>query len=379
MTRRIGLIVNPIAGMGGDVGLKGTDGEAMLLRARELGAVPRAGSRTTAALLPLARVQGRFELVTCSSSMGEVPARDAGLVPTLLPLGHRGPTTGVDTRLAAKALRRAGVEVVAFAGGDGTARDVHAALGATLPILGIPTGVKMRSAVFAPTPLRAGEILATWFAAAPGAVPLREAEIVDVDPQDLAADRPVSRLYGVALVPAPASFVPAAKASPRLVDAVALDGLATELAATMEIGRVYLFGPGATTQRILRALEIANGTLLGVDAVQDGRLIGRDLGEPAILDLLDRYPATIVAGVIGGQGFLFGRGNQPLSARDRARRPRAHPGCRRSGEARGPGSTAPVRRHRRSERRCPTVWLDAGAYRTRPLDPGPRRDLTAVA
>jgi predicted polyphosphate/ATP-dependent NAD kinase len=315
VTRRIGLIVNPIAGMGGDVGLKGTDGEAMLLRARELGAVPRAGSRTTAALLPLARVQGRFELVTYSSSMGEVPARDAGLTSTLLSLGHRGPTTGVDTRLAAKALRRAGVEVIAFAGGDGTARDVHAAIGATLPILGIPTGVKMRSAVFAPTPVRAGETLATWFAAAPGAVPLREAEIVDVDPQDLAADRPVSRLYGVALVPAPASFVPAAKASPRLVDAVALDGLAAELAATMEIGRVYLFGPGATTQRILQALEIANGTLLGVDAVQDGRLIGGDLGEPAILELLDRYPATIVAGVIGGQGFLFGRGNQPLSAR----------------------------------------------------------------
>ena len=228
-------------------------------------------------------------------------------------------TTAMDTRRAAEALRCAGVGLIAFAGGDGTARDVHSVIGTTIPLLGIPTGVKMRSAVFAPTPARAGEILAAWAKAVPGVVPLREAEIVDVEPEDLAEDRSESRLYGAALVPAPPGFVPAAKSSPRVVDSVALDGLADELATSMEPGRVYLFGPGLTTQRILHAHGIGDGTLLGVDAVQDGRLIGRDLGESAILAILDRHPATIVAGVIGGQGFLFGRGNQPLSARVLAR------------------------------------------------------------
>ena len=315
VTRRIGLIVNPIAGMGGEVGLKGTDGETSLAKARELGATPRAGARATAALLPLARFAAAFELVTCPWSMGESSARDAGLTPAVLPLTPQDRTTGADTRRAAEALRRAGVEVVAFAGGDGTARDLQAALGTTLPILGIPTGVKMRSAVFAPTPARAGLILAAWLESPVGAVPLREAEVVDVEPGDLLADRPVSHLYGVAMVPAPAGYVPAAKSSPRVEDSVALDGLAGELAAAMEAGRIYLFGPGATTRRILRTLGIEDGSLMGVDAVQDGQMIGRDLNEGAILALLDRYPATIVAGVIGGQGFLFGRGNQPLSAR----------------------------------------------------------------
>lgn len=319
MTRRIGLIVNPVAGMGGEVGLKGTDGAATLARARQLGAVPRAGARATAALLPLARLGLRFELITCPWSMGEAPAREAGLSPLVLEQRTEGPTSGADTRAAAMALRRAGAELVAFAGGDGTARDLHAALEATLPVLGIPTGVKMRSGVFAPTPARAGAILAAWLTAPAGTVPLREAELVDVDAGDLAADRPVSRLYGVAMVPAPAGYVPAAKASPRIVDETALDGLAQELAAGMEPGRVHLFGPGATTRRILRALGIADGTLMGVDAVLDGRLIGRDLGEAEILALIERYPAAIVAGVIGGQGFLFGRGNQPLSARVLAR------------------------------------------------------------
>ncbi|MFL5335315.1 MAG: ATP-NAD kinase family protein [Geminicoccaceae bacterium] len=313
MSRRIGLVVNPIAGMGGAVGLKGTDGAAAPDRARELGAVPRAADRAALALRALAPLQGRFALVTCAGAMGEQAAHVAGLAPVLLPLASGEPTTAADTRAAALALRRAGIELLAFAGGDGTARDVHAALGRSpLPILGIPAGVKLRSAVFAPTPARAGAVMAAWLEAAPGTVPLREAELVDIDLADLQADRPVQQLYGTALVPAPRSYVPAAKAAPQLVDEAALDGLARELAAEAEPGRLYLYGPGATTRCILRAHGIDDGTLLGVDAVRDGRLVGRDLGEAATLELLGHGPATIVTGVVGGQGFLFGRGNQQL-------------------------------------------------------------------
>ena len=315
VSRRLGLIVNPIAGMGGAVGLKGTDGAAAPDLARELGAVPRASQRAALALRALAPLRGRFELVTCGGAMGEEAARAAGLVPMLLDLAPGKPMSAADSEAAARALQRAGVELVAFAGGDGTARDIHAALSEGLPILGIPAGVKLRSAVFAPTPTRAGAILAAWLETAPGAVPLREAELVDIDPADLAADRPVQRLYGTALVPAPRSFVPTAKAAPLLIDEAALDGLARELAAEALPGRLYLYGPGATTRQVLHAQGIDGGTLLGVDAVRDGRLVGRDLSESAILGLLDEGPATIVTGVVGGQGFLFGRGNQQLGPR----------------------------------------------------------------
>lgn len=315
MSRRLGLIVNPVAGMGGAVGLKGTDGPATLARARALGAVPRAGERATAALRQLSALVERFELITCPGPMGEASALAAGLAPRVVLRPSIETPTAAHTRAAAAAFLAAGVELLLFAGGDGTARDVLAAA-PTATVLGIPTGVKMRSGVFAPTPARAGEIAAAWLQAD---TPLDEAEIVDLDEADLLAGRTTQRLFGILRVPAPRGFRPATKASPPIDDASALDGLARELAAGMAPGRILLFGPGTTTARIMRGLGIERPSLLGVDAVRDRRLIGRDLSEAAILDLLDRGPTMVVAGVVGGQGFLFGRGNQPLSARVLAR------------------------------------------------------------
>ena len=312
--RRLGLIVNPIAGLGGAVGLKGTDGADAPDRARALGAVPRAGERAADALRVLAPLRGRLELVTCAGAMGEGAARAAGLSPRLLDMDPGDPTSAGDTQVATRALLRAGVELVAFAGGDGTARDVCAPLAGAVPVLGIPAGVKLRSGVFAATPARAGPVLAAWLEAEPGAVPLREAELVDIAPEHLLADRPLQRLHGTALVPAPRGFVPAAKSGPAVTDEAALDGLAHELAAEAVPGRLQLYGPGATTRRVLRAQGL-EGTLLGVDAVRNGRLVGCDLNEAVILALLDEGPAAIVVGVVGGQGFLFGRGNQQLGPR----------------------------------------------------------------
>lgn len=313
--RRIGLIVNPIAGMGGAVGLKGTDGPDLLARAYALGAVPRASERAAAALRRLAPLRERCELLASPSSMGAWAAEAAGFVPRLLVPPHVEAIGAEQTRAAATALATAGVELILFAGGDGTARDLLAAIGDDVPVLGIPSGVKMRSGVFAPNAPRAGEIAAAWLAAAPGAMPLAEAEIVDLDD----ADGSAQRLYGVLRVPAPAGFRPAAKASPRLCDAAALDGLARELAASMASERTYLFGPGTTTTRILRAIGMERPSLLGVDAVRGRRLVGQDLCEADILSLLDEGPASVVVGIVGGQGFLFGRGNQPLGARVLAR------------------------------------------------------------
>jgi predicted polyphosphate/ATP-dependent NAD kinase len=63
----------------------------------------------------------------------------------------------------------------------------------------------------------------------------------------------------------------------------------------------------------MTALGLAK-TVLGVDAVRAGELVARDVDEATILALLDGTRATVVVTPIGGQGFVFGRGNQQLSA-----------------------------------------------------------------
>jgi predicted polyphosphate/ATP-dependent NAD kinase len=82
----------------------------------------------------------------------------------------------------------------------------------------------------------------------------------------------------------------------------------------IEPGRTYLIGPGSTTAAIMAALELPN-TLLGVDVVRDGLVLAVDADEATLLAQLDQAPggATIVVTVIGGQGHVFGRGNQQFS------------------------------------------------------------------
>src|ERR1700687_5885315 len=150
--RKIGLIVNPIAGMGGRVALKGTDGPSILAQARALGAEPLAEARAARALARLATAGGAIDLVACAGAMGADAARAAGLSPRVLdqPIGTA--TTAQDTRAAAGEMRQMGMDIILFAGGDGTARDILQVVGESVPILGIPCGVKMHSAVFAVSP-----------------------------------------------------------------------------------------------------------------------------------------------------------------------------------------------------------------------------------
>jgi predicted polyphosphate/ATP-dependent NAD kinase len=300
--RRIGVIVNPIAGMGGRVGLKGTDGAATLARARELGAQPVSAERAAHALHGL---PAGLEILAAPGAMGAESCAAAGLPCRALDIEGAG---AVATRSAARAMRAAGAELLLFAGGDGTARDVLATLGTGLPILGIPTGVKMQSAVFATSPAAAGRVAACFLRDGR----TREAEVMDLDEDALRDGRVSPRLHGFALVPQERALMQACKAGAAVPDEAALDALARRIVGQMQPGRLYLLGCGTTTRRIKHALGF-EGTLMGVDVALDRRLLAADVSEAQLLRLLDRTPATAILGVTGGQGFLLGRGNQQLS------------------------------------------------------------------
>jgi predicted polyphosphate/ATP-dependent NAD kinase len=291
----LGLVVNPIAGMGGRVALKGTDGPEALREARARGATPMAAERARRAL---ARLPREIRVLAAPGAMGADVAARAGLeCEVVAAAAGGGATTAHDTRAAVRELRERGVDLLLFAGGDGTARDIYDAIGDDLPLVGVPTGVKMHSGVFASTPDAAGAAAAAYLRTGR----LREADIADVDEDAARRDRVATRLYGHARVPHEPALMLGTKASSRNDDA-GLDALC----AQMDLGGVTLLGPGTTTARIRK------GTLLGVDAVENGEVIAADLDERALLELAaDR----LILGVVGGQGSLLGRGNQQLSPR----------------------------------------------------------------
>jgi len=307
---RIGLIVNPIAGMGGSVALKGTDGNGAK-RAAARGAQPRAGGRARRALRVL--VGENLVVVAAPGQMGADLATAEGLSTEVIGLSMNTPTTAADTRAAALAVASCDVELLLFAGGDGTLRDIWETVDTTVPVLGIPSGVKMHSGAFAASPERAGEVARSHIRRPRHGTRLRTAEVVDLVSTDEGHGPCASslRLYGEVMVPADAPGVVGPKTVTR-PDEPTLDALARRTARELEAGVTHLFGPGTTTMRVLRHLGL-EGTLLGVDAVRDGRLVGVDLAERDLLCLVRESPASIIAGVIGGQGFLFGRGNQQLS------------------------------------------------------------------
>jgi predicted polyphosphate/ATP-dependent NAD kinase len=298
---RIGLIVNPLAGLGGPLALKGSDNE-LGWRALQSGAVPKAGERATTALRCLS---GKgLSLVTSAGAMGEGSARAAGIDAHVVHAACRE-TWSADTVAAAEAISRAGAELILFAGGDGTARDLLCAEIGKLPVLGIPAGVKMHSAVFATSPVSAGAAISRLVEG--GKLVSGLAEVIDRD----AADG-TPRLYGLLQsLQFPRRQV--AKASSRAACDAQLLAEARTLANELRRSPLALIGPGATMLAVKDALG-AGGTLLGVDAYAYGRLVAADADAAALSALCRDRPPRIVLGVVGGQGFLLGRGNQQLSA-----------------------------------------------------------------
>ncbi len=307
MSRTVGLVVNPVAGMGGSVGLHGTDGAERLAEARRRGATPVVFGR-------VARLLARLDLrdaalLVGSGPLGQDEARAAGLATEVVGPGVPGETTAHDTRRVAQALCERGCDVVLFAGGDGTARDVVAAVGSEQTVLGVPSGVKMRSGVFAASPEAAADIVTELLTS--GSARLVKADVVDVGDDGVS---PI--LHGVATVLAGTrGHLVGPKASSTAGGGAALDALASALAKELRGGVLYLVGPGTTAGAVLSELGL-EASALGVDAVFNRHLVGRDLSELQVWRLLEAHPdSELILGVIGGQGFLLGRGNQQLSAR----------------------------------------------------------------
>ena len=313
---RLGFIINPIAGMGGRVGLKGTDGVVAQARAR--GAQPIANARAVEMLRELARLRGgavapAVAWLTVDGEMGNDALGAAGFATAEIVHRPAAEPSARDTIAAVKEFLARRVDLVLFCGGDGTARDVCALTGETTPVLGIPAGVKMYSGAFGVTPAHTAEILWRWLNQEIG---LARVDIVDLDEDAYRRDDWAVRLYLTALAPFEPTLVQSAKAlvAGRDEDAVKDDiaeQLRDEIAARP--GTLLLLGPGSTVQAVARALHV-DKTLLGIDAVLDGKIVGADLAEAQILALLDRHPERrLVLSPIGAQGFVLGRGNQQLS------------------------------------------------------------------
>ena len=310
----IGLVVNPLAGLGGSLGLKGSDGE--VLRDRLPGLTPqqrhRALDRVERALRPLLAAADSVRYSTWSGSMGAETLQALGMSHQVLGGAEAELTSSADTRNAVQALCDAGVDLILFAGGDGTARDIFDVVGGSFPVLGIPAGVKMHSGVFAVSPEAAGELLLQL--ATGGLVGLVPREVRDIDEEAFRHDQVRSRFYGDMLVPGEGRYLQHTKVGGRESPELVADDIADWLAEHMEAGRTYLIGPGSTTAAIMARLNLAN-TLLGVDVVRDSTLLESDADEETLLAQLSAAPggASIVVTIIGGQGNLFGRGNQQFS------------------------------------------------------------------
>lgn len=313
----IGLVVNPVAGVGGPAGLAGSDGAVVQARAAEHGSLPRAHERAVQALTIIARSHPAERILTAAGAMGGTAVAEAGLEPVVVFTPSSATTTPDDTAAAVAAVAAAGASLVLVAGGDGTLRDAVRGLGPSSgspgapAVLGIPAGVKMYSPVFAVTPVAAGSLAADWLG--PDPVATAEREVLDVDEAALRRARVEPALYGTLRVPQRLGRTQARKAPTPVSEEAAVASAAHAAVAAMQPGIRYLLGPGGTTARIAAVLGIAK-TPLGVDVVLDGRLVSAGADEHRLLEEVAAGPAQAVVTVIGGQGFLLGRGNQQLSA-----------------------------------------------------------------
>lgn len=308
--RTIGFIVNPVAGMGGSVGLKGTDGKTIIKKALALGAQPVAPTRAEFFLSELKTIKERIRLMVGAGEMGEVEAKKYGF--SCIVVGERKrETSAEDTIEAAKAVKEQGADLLVFCGGDGTARDIFKAVDISIPALGVPTGVKMHSAVFAVNAQAAAKIVTKFLFEM---LPLKEAEVMDVDEGAFRSGRVSAELYGYILIPYEPLLIQGTKTASLTTESELHNqaAIAIYIIENMNPDVLYVLGPGTTT-RVIADLLYAEKTLLGVDIFCNRKLFAKDVNEAEILEKIQGRKVQIIVTPIGGQGFIFGRGNQQIS------------------------------------------------------------------
>jgi len=312
---KFGFLINPIAGMGGKVGLKGTDN--ILEKAVKLGAKPVAAKRGIRFLKQIGKLglERELEFVTCPKTMGEQVMKSAGLNYSILPMEISSRTSSKDTEEAVRLLMNCKVDLILFVGGDGTARDIWDALPGSklIPVLGIPSGVKMYSGIFANNPDDAAFIAGAFLK---GEAQLVDYEIIDADEEAGRSDNFSIRLYGFLRGP----FLPMRVQSSKQVSQATMDEQDTQAAIAkciveeMDPAAFFILGPGTTVNTVTDLLGVQK-TLLGVDIYHNGKM-SKDVNEDKILREINDWKKTwIVVSPIGRQGIIFGRGNQQISPR----------------------------------------------------------------
>ncbi len=309
MMKKLGLIINPVAGMGGSVGLKGTDD--VVEEAIRRGAVPGSEKRAEACLKELLPFQDTLTVYTYEGEMGGALAKRMGFRTELLKKENGGLSTSAsDTVALAKALKAENVDLILFAGGDGTARNVYEAVGLESVCVGIPAGVKIHSPVYAKNPGAAGRLASLWLS---GKVHrLEEMEVLDIDEEAYRAERINTSLYGFLTVPLEKTLTQNRKAPTPLSDRAAIHSMAYEVTDNMEPDTWYLVGAGTTTRGVMEMLELKN-TMIGVDLICNKELVENDVYGEKILAHIRGKKAKLIVTITGGQGYLFGRGNQQLT------------------------------------------------------------------
>lgn len=315
MVTKVGFIVNPIAGMGGRVGLKGTDG--VVDKAIKLGAKPIAHLKAEEAIGDFFSKYSKeddIEWFTCSGIMGEDELKKSGIKNYRIVYKLINKITSTkDTKAASKMFLDEKVDLILFCGGDGTARDIFEIIGNNIPILGVPAGVKMHSGVFGINTEASAKMLHEFVH---GRLTIGDVEIMDLDEERYRRGDWNIRLFGIAKGVVEPTFVQVGKSTfENISDDAIKDELTEHIVDEMEDNSdyLYLFGSGGTIGYVAKKIGLKN-TLLGIDAVFQNKVICNDLNESDIIKLIDKYPKMkVILSPIGAQGFILGRGNLQLS------------------------------------------------------------------
>jgi len=310
---KIGLIINPIAGLGGRVALKGSDGEQIQHQALALGAKPEAESRTKQAIEALLDYADQVSFYTVSGKMGSHLLQQLGFQYEVCYQPQNDEhTTYQDTINAAKIMQPL-VDLILFAGGDGTARNILQAVGEQQMCLGIPAGCKIYSGVFTVTPKNTGELIIRLLNGE--LVDRCESQVLDINEVSYREGNINTKVYGEMLIPQNGDFVQSVKISGRESEELVQQEVAAWVVENMQSDTLYLIGSGSGCMVIKDELGV-DGTLLGIDVIFNEQCLQKDATEEQIVELMQQYsPPNIrlIITIIGGQGILIGRGNQQIS------------------------------------------------------------------